>query len=350
MDLQAGSDASAGPFTTGLIPIFAFTRLIKSWLHRPTARVETSPAVFPTFELEELRYIVSFGDSYSSTLFDRHGKQPSPEAPLGNPPYPGFTTAKGPNWIDYLTVQYNQSYIETINFAFPGARFDSDIIGPSIAASMNWQLNDLFLPKYGTIPPPSLFPWTPSSTLFTIWFGVNDVGAVWRKPDYPSIFDRVFASYAAKLDVLYATGARNFLLLNLVPIYRHPLVHEPPVKTTAELETQARAVHDWNGRIIRLVENFSTVYPSARAGIIDTFSLFDAAQDNPCINPLTCPIRETDTYCQPHVGDGPKLYGETDACKYDVDQYFWADMAHPAWRVHMMLADAIARALWKMDD
>ena len=59
--------------------------------------------------------------------------QPSLGNPLGNPPYPGYTSSNGPNWVDYLTVKYNQSLVETYNIAFGGATIDSDLVAPLVS-------------------------------------------------------------------------------------------------------------------------------------------------------------------------------------------------------------------------
>jgi hypothetical protein len=42
------------------------------------------------------------GDSYSSIKYDVHGPHPSEMQPFGNPPYPGETTAGGPNWVFFM--------------------------------------------------------------------------------------------------------------------------------------------------------------------------------------------------------------------------------------------------------
>jgi hypothetical protein len=39
------------------------------------------------------------GDSYSSTEYNVNGEQPSNSNPLGNPPFPGKTVSRGPNWV-----------------------------------------------------------------------------------------------------------------------------------------------------------------------------------------------------------------------------------------------------------
>jgi hypothetical protein len=45
------------------------------------------------------------GDSYTTVGYDVHGEHPSESNPLGNPPYPGYTAAEGPNWV-FLARNY----------------------------------------------------------------------------------------------------------------------------------------------------------------------------------------------------------------------------------------------------
>lgn len=115
------------------------------------------------------------GDSYTSTLFDIHGPQPNPENPLGNPPYPGSTSCNGPNYVDFLTTTYNRSYIETYNFGFGGATIDP-LLAPSpygeVVQSFKQQVQYEFLPTYGD---KAAVPWSSADSLFTIFFGINDV-------------------------------------------------------------------------------------------------------------------------------------------------------------------------------
>ncbi len=114
------------------------------------------------------------GDSYTSTLFDIHGPQPSPENPLGNPPYPGSTSSDGPNFVDFLTITYNRSYIHTFNLAFGGATIDPSLVASpygDIVQSFKQQVQNEFVPTYANTP---TVPWRAANSLFTIFFGIND--------------------------------------------------------------------------------------------------------------------------------------------------------------------------------
>ena len=115
------------------------------------------------------------GDSYTSTGFSIQGPQPDKSNPLGNPAYPGFTSSDGPNYVDFLTTTYNRSYIQTYNHAFGGATVDPTLVpspfGP-IVQSFKQQVEHGFLPNYASR---DTVPWSSSKSLFTVFFGINDV-------------------------------------------------------------------------------------------------------------------------------------------------------------------------------
>ena len=94
---------------------------------------------------------------------------------MGNPPYPGYTSCDGPNYIDFLTNTYNESYIQAYNLAYGGATIDASIVmsgfGPTVR-SFTDQVEHEFLRTYVNN---SEVPWTASNSLFLIFFGINDV-------------------------------------------------------------------------------------------------------------------------------------------------------------------------------
>lgn len=103
-----------------------------------------------------------------------NGAQPNPANPLGNPIYPGATSANGPNYVDFLTTTYNRSYIQTYNFGYGGATIDPALVGSPyglIVQSFRQQVDLEFLPQYAD----GAVPWSAADTLFTIFFGINDV-------------------------------------------------------------------------------------------------------------------------------------------------------------------------------
>ena len=121
--------------------------------------------------------------------------QPDEANPLGNPAYPGATSANGPNFVDFMTTTYNQSFIETYNFAWGGATIDEAVVasvfGPSVQ-SFKDQVNRLFQPKYINNP---TVPWTGSNSLFVVFFGINDAIGTWLGPANDSLLYGEIKSY-----------------------------------------------------------------------------------------------------------------------------------------------------------
>lgn len=115
------------------------------------------------------------GDSYTDTGFDIQGAQPSADNPLGNPAYPSHTMSGGPNYIDFLTMRYNQSLVLSYNFAVSGAT-TSDSIVAAVSTdihSFQQQVENDFKPKYST-PGGKNVPWSANDTVFLIFIGINE--------------------------------------------------------------------------------------------------------------------------------------------------------------------------------
>lgn len=144
-----------------------------------------------------ISHIFAFGDSYTTTGFDVNGAQPSEANPLGNPPYPGYTSSNGPNWVDFLTTTWNKSYIETVNLAYGGATVDSALVRPyrPTVLSVQQQINEEYIPVYSGSN--SSFKWRPNDTLFAIFIGINDVGNAYGWANKSDVYPRVFSEYAA---------------------------------------------------------------------------------------------------------------------------------------------------------
>jgi len=119
------------------------------------------------------------GDSYTATGFNLSSTQSGPGIPLGNPGYPGLTSSNGPNWVDFLTTTYNESFLETYNMGFGGAVVSSDLVPPFLpTVDFRQQVNNEFIPYYVQKNTTS---WTPDNSLFAFFFGINDVNISYGK-------------------------------------------------------------------------------------------------------------------------------------------------------------------------
>jgi hypothetical protein len=94
------------------------------------------------------------GDSYSSTGYDVKGPRPSELNPLGNPEFPGETTADEANWVGYVIENYSRTRVLFYNFATPG----------SMVQGVKSQCRQDFLEGPGAKP--DWAPWTSRDSLF----------------------------------------------------------------------------------------------------------------------------------------------------------------------------------------
>ena len=188
--------------------------------------------VVPHTELE----ILSSGDSYTDTGFQLNEQQPRPEDPLGNPTYDPDSPYL--RWIQYLTMTYNDSKVETYNFAVSGATVDRDLIDRGSAFTT--QVGETFLPNYseqrnqfaggehergsrrrksrssgnGSGP---LATWEPQNTLFSIWFGINDNVSSNRSE---VLFDQIFESYGRTLKQVRLHRSQLYCFLSIsIPFF-----------------------------------------------------------------------------------------------------------------------------------
>ncbi|GAB7343402.1 hypothetical protein MBLNU457_1436t2 [Dothideomycetes sp. NU457] len=285
-----------------------------------------------------IRYMFSFGDSYSTTEFNDLLQQPNPSNPLGNPAYPGITSSNGPNWVDFLTTTYNQSYIETVNLAVGGATVDRH---PLISQSFKHQLRERYLPTYSG---KAVLPWASHDTLFAMFFGINDIGNEY-KAEEAFLASHVFKVYNELIDELYQTGARNFLFMNVPPVDRSPWMTSgiPPLPGWPAF--YQADIADFNARLIEMVNKFARTYSDVTVFMFDTHGIFSRVLDEPCAYAETCSLRDTAHYCENYQSGTPDWYTFDERCGISVDQYFWLNSAHPTFRIHNATAKSIAAGL-----
>ncbi|KAI4205274.1 MAG: hypothetical protein LQ350_000596 [Teloschistes chrysophthalmus] len=289
-----------------------------------------------------VRYMFAFGDSYTSTSFNIHGTQPNRDNPLGNPSYPGATSADGPNYVDFLTTTYNQSFIETFNLGYGGATIDPSLVGSPygyIVQSFRQQVQDEFLPTYASN---SGVQWSGSNSLFTVFFGINDVILSYG-PRNSTLNFLLIKSYENLVHQLYAAGARNFLFMNVPPIDRSPGSLARDAATQARL---AGYIGEFNFRLILLVYNLAVHYPDTTVWLFDTNWLFTQLLNN---GPAS--FRETATYvnvtdyCTVYQHGTPTLTFFDPSCGAPVNDYLWLNDLHPTYPMHNLIAAQIVQQI-----
>ncbi|QIW99443.1 hypothetical protein AMS68_004961 [Peltaster fructicola] len=287
-----------------------------------------------------VQHAIIFGDSWSTTAFEPAEEPPRPDNPIGNPPYPGAAACNGANWVGYFTTVFNESLVLTLNMAAGGATVDMDLIAPGVPhstlRSLKTQIVEQFPALYGK--PPETYPWTADSSIFIIWIGLNDIHNADEETQHN--FPAEFVEYAAYADLLYQTGARNIMFMNIPPIERAPLAEIIDTYDDWHLW-----VAGWNANLTSLVYNFRAHHPDATVFLFDTFKLYDDVMNEPCLFPESCGFEVTTKFCPTYAFGAPSLTYLDPKCPHSIDKYFWMNDLHPTTRTHNMTAHAIAQAL-----
>lgn len=297
------------------------------------------------FGWKNVKQLFVFGDSYTQTGFDVKGTQPSASNPFGNPPYPGWTSANGPNWVGFLTTTYNASALLTYNVAYGGATVDSALVTPyaPTVLSLKDQVQSLFLPTYGNHPASA--PWTSQSSLFAFFIGINDVGNSWWLNN-ATLYDAIFSTYAGLLDQVYATGARNFLFLSTPPVNLAPLTLNQNDNGYSK-EHEGIVIQDWNKRLNALSTAFKANHTGVTVFVHDTWGVYNSVIANPKSYEQTAGLKNVTGFCKAYASGTPAWDTKDASCDYAVNQYLWLNDLHPTYPVHNATAASIAKLLKK---
>lgn len=288
-----------------------------------------------------VRYLFAFGDSYTTVGFSSASStQPSASNPDGVFGSTLGTTASGRNYIDYLTYTYNTSRVLTYDMAVYGATLNRSVV-PAFSASIPDAVNQSvsgWYPPYHSNGGSAGVPWTAGNSLFSYFFGINDLlntqGAY-----NASLEAALMHSYYDVLYFAYIFGARNFLV-QTVP----PMDLAPGVVAFYNVSAVAAAVKSYNAALASTVAQFRADRAGATVFVHDTHALFAQVLDNPASTPQTAGIAYTTGYCSQYVGStDPNAYNAS--CTKPVSAYFWHDFLHPTWPVHQALASSIAKLL-----
>ena len=93
---------------------------------------------------------------------------------MGNPVYPSHTFSGGPNYIDFLTFEHNNSLVLSYNFAMGGATISDGIVATEpYIHTLQQQVEQYYQPKY-SVPGGENAPWSANDAIFLIFFGINE--------------------------------------------------------------------------------------------------------------------------------------------------------------------------------
>lgn len=155
-------------------------------------------------------YIFTYGDSYTTTGFNVSGNKPSPFNALGNPDYPGQTTAGTglPNWVDKLTYDHNPSgyYTFTYNYAVGSAcvndtRYYTTRVPNFIAQTGNFAFTQ---PGF-----------TADQAVAIPYWGTNDIylHSTQLNTTDNGVISATMDDYFNQIEIMYNVGVRYFVFL-----------------------------------------------------------------------------------------------------------------------------------------
>ncbi|KAH8203804.1 hypothetical protein TruAng_001981 [Truncatella angustata] len=231
------------------------------------------------------KYLMVFGDSYSTTGSWIGGDKPSASNPIGNPGLPGTTTSGGLNWVGQTVSKLNTSLVLAYDFAVSGAVTDSAIVDGYASYNFDDQVG-LFQTYLSSKP--SYATWTSSNTLVAVWFGINDVGeSFWDYKATPiaAVMDRYFGL----LQTLYDDGVTKFALFTIPPFDQAPVMIG---QTTDRLNDLRSNITAYNAALGTRLATFKAANSGVTAQVFNTTPSFETVLKNPTAygasSDLTC--------------------------------------------------------------
>jgi phospholipase/lecithinase/hemolysin len=135
--------------------------------------------------------------------------------------------------------------------------------------------------------------WTGDNSIFAIWIGVNDIGNSYYKDGTDELNTKIFAVYSGLVDKIYAAGGRNFVLLNVPPLDRTPLIVPQGdwAVTTSKADVAA-----WNQKLVDFAASLKTKN-NTNVWVYDSNKSFGEVIDNPASHVETAGLKNTTGYC-----------------------------------------------------
>ncbi|OQE08277.1 hypothetical protein PENVUL_c010G06863 [Penicillium vulpinum] len=215
-------------------------------------------------------YFFTFGNSYTQTGFSTTGTQPTADNPMGNPTLGTGTTTGGPNWVGYLTTEYNASLVLSYNLAVGGASLDNSLVLTGTKEDMVTQVAT-FETAYSQKP--AVAPWSSHDAVFGFWIGINDIGWAYSSNNASVLIPKIMAQYKTQAEKLYANGGRKFLFLNVPPTSRSPQINNAP--------GHAEWLAAFNAALKTMVDEFIADNSGTTTVLYDSFAFMTKVLDDP---------------------------------------------------------------------
>lgn len=279
-------------------------------------------------------HIVAFGDSlsdhgglssYNQTMI-AVGGQAVPESWTND----GATPYGGDVWLDYLQDQWD-------------ATLDNNAIGGAMtsgheSSDIQALINADFLPDLGLTG--QITAWLATSptydadeTLFAIWIGGNDLLEFFRGEYYTAdptvLLNDAIGRIITQIGVLYADGARNFLVINL------PDLSITPAFNTKDAATQAQVngvVNNFNTLLATSLTDFASANGDAQIHTVDAYTYLNQIIADGEFENSTTTYLTVDENCD---WDFTNFNGT-------FDQFLFFDCIHPTTSAHQIVATEVA--------
>ncbi|KAK6504516.1 hypothetical protein TWF506_002710 [Arthrobotrys conoides] len=312
---RTSSRTTSVAITTSSAPTtLAWTTSFSRTITTTTARTTTSSSGPTPSSGSAIQHWFVFGDSYTYNGFNPWGAQPSTSNPLGNPAFPGDTTSGGANYIGLTVSTYKKSDLFAYGFGISGATIDPALAYPTQGRALDVEIS-MWIQQYSNQATVGV-PWTSDNTLFSLFFGVNDITVTMARTDMDTYTDKILGSFMNHTNTLYSYGARKFMFINAPPVDRLPAVYG-----NAAIKTN---VARWNSRLLAFAADFKNTHPGSSYVVYDTWTDYNKVLDNPTAYGLKSDVQGSGT-----------------------DQtYFWRDAYHPNVKMHDVMAQAIS-VLWR---
>ncbi|CAE6509432.1 unnamed protein product [Rhizoctonia solani] len=260
-------------------------------------------------DLKKYKTIVSFGDSYTAGGVN-DGSPLAPPVIIPPSPKAGGRTTNGPVWIENIANDIGARFMD---YAVGGAVTDRTL-WPSKANNWDFvQEADIFLSQNNSLEP--------STTLYTVYFGINDVAASHK--DGAANLPNAAQVILDKIQLLSGppTNARSFLVTDSYGYGSH------------EAPGEAFKKKVFNG-----IAEMQSRVPSLRFGFVDFAYLWDAVRG---------PTPGYAAFGYTSIGSCTLNSSTIEGACSDPDHTFYWIPNHPSKQTHRIMADYVELALDK---
>ncbi|KAL3422216.1 fungal cellulose binding domain-containing protein [Phlyctema vagabunda] len=260
------------------------------------------------------KYLMIFGDSYSSDGFWAGSSIPSASQPLGVS-LPGTTTSGGLNWVGVSATQLNSSLTLAFDYAEYGASTDKTLVRGA-THDLVAQVNEF---QTYTAHNASDIAWTSANTMAVVWLGINDVGnSFWD--GFATPFDLIMDQYFRQLQYLYDAGIRTFTLFTVPPFEQAPVFIGQPSQSMSYVRSN---ISTYNEDLVTRLARFKSANSGVTGTVFNTSASFLTALSN------------------------PTAYGAADATCMNSDgkACLWYDNYHPGQAIQKLVAQNFVAAL-----